>query len=73
LRITITGTIYIAGTMGEILILIGPAGIGFLEGQEKVSDQNLLGLTALIKPSLAGPSFYNFQLITKQLSHIPCD
>lgn len=65
-----TTSVYIADTMGEMLLLIGASDICFMGGSllgEKVGGHNLLEPAALAKPSLTGPSFYNFKLITEQL------
>lgn len=63
--------VFIADTMGEMLILIGAADICFMAGSlvgDKVGGHNLLEPAALAKPCLIGPSFYNFQNITEQLT-----
>ncbi len=69
-RVTEATSVYMADTMGEMLILIGAADICFMGGSllgKKVGGHNLLEPAALAKPCLTGPSFYNFQLITEQL------
>ncbi len=69
-RVTASTSVYLADTMGEMLLLIGAADICFMGGSllgKKVGGHNLLEPAALAKPCLTGPSFYNFQLITEQL------
>ena len=68
--LTESTSVYIADTMGEMLVLIGAADICFMGGSllgKKVGGHNLLEPAALAKPCLTGPSFYNFKLITEQL------
>lgn len=68
--VSLTTSVYIADTMGEMLLLIGASDICFMGGSllgEKVGGHNLLEPAALAKPCLTGPSFYNFKLITEQL------
>lgn len=62
--------VYIADTMGEMLLLISAADICFMGGSllgDKVGGHNLLEPAALAKPCLTGPSYYNFKQITEQL------
>ena len=62
--------VYLADTMGEMLLLIQSADICFMGGSligGKVGGHNLLEPAALSKPCLTGPSFFNFTLITQQL------
>jgi 3-deoxy-D-manno-octulosonic-acid transferase len=62
--------VYLADTMGEMLLLIQSADICFMGGSligDKVGGHNLLEPAALSKPCLTGPSFFNFTLITQQL------
>ncbi|MFC1502923.1 lipid IV(A) 3-deoxy-D-manno-octulosonic acid transferase [Pseudomonadota bacterium] len=62
--------IYLADTMGEMLIFQGAADITFMGGSligEAVGGHNLLEPAALGKPAITGPSFYNFTDITEQL------
>ncbi|MCP4323533.1 MAG: 3-deoxy-D-manno-octulosonic acid transferase [Psychromonas sp.] len=62
--------VYLADTMGEMLTLIGAADICFMGGSllgDKVGGHNILEPAALGKPSLTGPSYFNFQEITQQL------
>jgi len=69
--LTESTSVYIADTMGEMLTLISAADICFMGGSllgKKVGGHNLLEPAALAKPCLTGPSFYNFQLITEQLT-----
>lgn len=63
-------SVYIADTMGEMLLLIGASDICFMGGSllgSKVGGHNLLEPAALAKACLTGPSFYNFTLISEQL------
>ncbi|MEZ8371552.1 lipid IV(A) 3-deoxy-D-manno-octulosonic acid transferase [Vibrio splendidus] len=62
--------VYLGDTMGEMLTLIGASDICFMGGSflgSKVGGHNLLEPAALAKPSLTGPSYYNFSDITKKL------
>lgn len=65
--------VYIADTMGEMLLLISAADICFMGGSllgDKVGGHNLLEPAALAKPCLTGPSYYNFKQITEQLIQV---
>jgi 3-deoxy-D-manno-octulosonic-acid transferase len=62
--------VYLADTMGEMLILLGAADICFMGGSlvgNKVGGHNLLEPAAIGLPTITGPSFFNFTDITKQL------
>ena len=62
--------VYMGDTMGEMLTLIGASDICFMGGSligEKVGGHNLLEPAALKKPSITGPSYYNFLEITEAL------
>ncbi|WP_162922484.1 lipid IV(A) 3-deoxy-D-manno-octulosonic acid transferase [Aliivibrio sp. EL58] len=62
--------VYLGDTMGEMLTLIGASDICFMGGSllgDKVGGHNILEPVALGKPSLTGPSYFNFQEITQQL------
>ena len=62
--------IYLADTMGEMLIMMGAADITFMAGSligDTVGGHNMLEPAALSKPILTGPSYYNFTDITQQL------
>lgn len=64
--------VYLADTMGEMLVLLGAADICFMGGSlagDKVGGHNLLEPAALGLASIIGPSFFNFSDITKQLSN----
>lgn len=68
--VSLTTSVYIADTMGEMLLLIGASDICFMGGSligSKVGGHNLLEPAALATPCLTGSSFYNFKLITEQL------
>jgi 3-deoxy-D-manno-octulosonic-acid transferase len=68
--ITINTQVYLGDTMGEMLTLIGAADICLIGGSllgDKVGGHNLLEPVALGKPSLIGPSYYNFSEITTSL------
>ncbi|PKH01605.1 3-deoxy-D-manno-octulosonic acid transferase [Psychromonas sp. MB-3u-54] len=71
-KITANTQVYLADTMGEMLILLGAADICFMGGSligDKVGGHNLLEPAALGIPSLTGPSYFNFTEITKQLNN----
>ena len=62
--------VYIADTMGEMLILLGGADVCFMGGSlvgDKVGGHNLLEPAALQLPLLNGPSYFNFSEITDKL------
>lgn len=64
--------VYLADTMGEMLLLLSAADICFMGGSllgDKVGGHNLLEPAALGKPLLNGPSYYNFSEIMLLLSH----
>ncbi len=66
------GQVYVADTMGEMLLLLGAADVCFMAGSmlgDKVGGHNLLEPAALGLPILSGPSYYNFKEITDQLLH----
>ena len=68
--VSLNNNVYIADTMGEMLLLIAASDICFMGGSligEHVGGHNLLEPAALSKPCLIGSSFYNFKLITEQL------
>lgn len=63
--------IYLADTMGEMLIFQGAADITFMGGSllgDAVGGHNMLEPAALGKPTITGPSYYNFADITQQLT-----
>ncbi|WP_299017034.1 lipid IV(A) 3-deoxy-D-manno-octulosonic acid transferase [uncultured Photobacterium sp.] len=63
--------IYLADTMGEMLIFQGAADITFMGGSligNAVGGHNMLEPAALGKPTITGPSYYNFTDITQQLT-----
>ncbi|CCN80361.1 putative 3-deoxy-D-manno-octulosonic-acid transferase [Vibrio nigripulchritudo SFn27] len=65
--------VYIGDTMGEMLTLMQAADVCFMGGSligDKVGGHNLLEPSALGKPTIIGPSFYNFLDITKQLETV---
>lgn len=65
-----TTQLYLADTMGEMLIIQATADVTFMGGSlvgEKVGGHNLLEPAAVAKPAITGPSFYNFEDITQQL------
>ncbi|PKF80191.1 3-deoxy-D-manno-octulosonic acid transferase [Vibrio sp. vnigr-6D03] len=62
--------VYLGDTMGEMLILMQAANVCFIGGSllgNKVGGHNLLEPAALGKPTIIGPSYYNFLEITKEL------
>lgn len=68
--VTPSTQVYLADTMGEMLTLIGASDICFMGGSllgDKVGGHNLLEPAALGKPSLTGPSYFNFLEITETL------
>lgn len=68
--ITAGTQVYLADTMGEMLIMLGAADITFMGGSligNAVGGHNLLEPAALSKPAITGPSYYNFTDITEQL------
>ncbi|MGR5064567.1 lipid IV(A) 3-deoxy-D-manno-octulosonic acid transferase [Photobacterium sp. DNB22_13_2] len=65
-----TTDVYLADTMGEMLLLMGAADVTVMCGSligDKVGGHNMLEPAALAKPILTGPSYYNFTDITQQL------
>ncbi|CAH7399912.1 MULTISPECIES: lipid IV(A) 3-deoxy-D-manno-octulosonic acid transferase [Vibrio] len=68
--ITSDAEVYIADTMGEMLVLLGGADVCFMGGSlvgDKVGGHNLLEPAALQLPLLNGPSYFNFGEITDKL------
>ena len=62
--------VYLADTMGEMLILLGAADICFMGGSlvgDKVGGHNMLEPAALGVPVITGPSYFNFKQITEEL------
>ncbi|MEZ9003689.1 lipid IV(A) 3-deoxy-D-manno-octulosonic acid transferase [Vibrio splendidus] len=62
--------VYMADTMGEMLVLLGGADVCFMGGSlvgDKVGGHNLLEPAALQLPLLNGPSYFNFGEITDKL------
>ncbi|MEZ8382295.1 3-deoxy-D-manno-octulosonic acid transferase [Vibrio splendidus] len=62
--------VYIADTMGEMLVLLGGSDVCFMGGSlvgDKVGGHNLLEPAALQLPLLNGPSYFNFGEITDKL------
>ncbi|MFM2606185.1 lipid IV(A) 3-deoxy-D-manno-octulosonic acid transferase [Vibrio chagasii] len=62
--------VYIADTMGEMLVLLGGADVCFMGGSlvgDKVGGHNLLEPAALQLPLLNGPSYFNFSEVTDKL------
>ncbi|CAH6818924.1 KDO transferase [Vibrio chagasii] len=69
-RLTSDVEVYIADTMGEMLVLLGGADVCFMGGSlvgDKVGGHNLLEPAALQLPLLNGPSYFNFSEITDKL------
>lgn len=65
--------VYLGDTMGELLTLIQAADICFMGGSllgEKVGGHNVIEPSALRKPTITGPSYYNFDEIVKQLTSV---
>ncbi|XHY19462.1 3-deoxy-D-manno-octulosonic acid transferase [Vibrio sp. NH-UV-68] len=70
-RVSDKTQVYLADTMGEMMVLLGSADVCFMGGSllgDKVGGHNLLEPAALAKPTLIGPSYFNFADITRQLS-----
>ncbi|XNG92898.1 lipid IV(A) 3-deoxy-D-manno-octulosonic acid transferase [Vibrio cyclitrophicus] len=68
--ITSNVEVYIADTMGEMLVLLGGSDVCFMGGNlvgDKVGGHNLLEPAALQLPLLNGPSYFNFSEITDKL------
>ena len=68
--ITANTQLYLADTMGEMLVMLATADVTFMGGSllgEKVGGHNLLEPAAVAKPAITGPSYYNFEDITQQL------
>ena len=56
--------------MGEMMTFLGSSDVCFMGGSllgKKVGGHNLLEPAALAKPTLTGPSYYNFADITESL------
>jgi 3-deoxy-D-manno-octulosonic-acid transferase len=71
-QVTASSQVYLADTMGEMLILLGAADLCFMGGSligDKVGGHNLLEPAALGIASLTGPSYFNFTDITRQLNN----
>lgn len=63
--------VYLGNTMGEMLVLLGASDVCFMGGSlvgKKVGGHNLLEPAAMAKPTLIGPSYYNFKDITELLN-----
>lgn len=68
-----TCQVYLADTMGEMLILIEAADICFMGGSligNKVGGHNVLEPAVLNKAIMIGPSYYNFKEIVDELNTI---
>lgn len=68
--ITESTQVYLADTMGEMLMLMQASNVCFMGGSligSKVGGHNPLEPTALGLPVLTGPSYYNFNEIYEQL------
>ncbi|WP_305815988.1 lipid IV(A) 3-deoxy-D-manno-octulosonic acid transferase [Photobacterium leiognathi] len=67
---TLQTQVYLADTMGEMLLLLASSDVVFVGGSligDKVGGHNLLEPAAVGKPAITGPSYYNFIDITEQL------
>lgn len=70
--VTADTQVYLADTMGEMLTFLGAADITFMGGSligDAVGGHNMLEPAALGKPTITGPSYYNFADITRQLTN----
>lgn len=68
--VTTETQVYLADTMGEMLILMGSADVCFMGGSllgDKVGGHNVLEPAALGVAVVNGPSYYNFKDITEEL------
>lgn len=65
-----TSQVYLADTMGEMLLLLQAADICFMGGSligNKVGGHNVLEPASLGKLIIMGPSYYNFKSVTEDL------
>ena len=63
--------VYLADTMGEMLLLMGVSDVCFIGGSligNKAGGHNVLEPAALGIPTIIGPSYFNFQSITNGLA-----
>lgn len=70
--VTMETQVYLADTMGEMLVLLGAANVCFMGGSligEKVGGHNVLEPVSLGLPTITGPSYFNFQLIVDELAN----
>ncbi|WP_114766009.1 lipid IV(A) 3-deoxy-D-manno-octulosonic acid transferase [Vibrio rhodolitus] len=64
--------VYLADTMGEMLLLMQAADVCFMGGSflgDKVGGHNMLEPAALGKPIISGPSYFNFSEIVQLLKN----
>ncbi|GLT13156.1 lipid IV(A) 3-deoxy-D-manno-octulosonic acid transferase [Vibrio algivorus] len=64
--------VYLADTMGEMIILLAASDVCFMGGSligDKVGGHNVLEPAALAKPIIIGPSYYNFSDMTNSLKN----
>ncbi|MCS0305950.1 lipid IV(A) 3-deoxy-D-manno-octulosonic acid transferase [Vibrio diabolicus] len=62
--------VYLADTMGEMLILLGASDVCFMAGSllgDKVGGHNVLEPVALNVPVISGPSYFNFKSIVEDM------
>ncbi|EKO3811771.1 lipid IV(A) 3-deoxy-D-manno-octulosonic acid transferase [Vibrio harveyi] len=62
--------VYLADTMGEMLILLGASDVCFMAGSllgNKVGGHNVLEPVALNVPVISGPSYFNFKAIVEDM------
>ncbi len=70
-----TTQVYLADTMGEMLVLIGAADVCFMGGSlvgDKVGGHNVLEPAALGVPVVTGPSYFNFKEIIEAMQVKGC-
>ncbi|WP_105902623.1 lipid IV(A) 3-deoxy-D-manno-octulosonic acid transferase [Vibrio gangliei] len=70
--LSILTQVYLADTMGEMMLLLAASDVCFMGGSllgDKVGGHNLLEPAAVGLPCLIGPSYYNFTDITNQLTN----
>ncbi len=62
--------VYLADTMGEMLLLLGSSDVCFMGGSllgDKVGGHNVLEPASMGIPTIIGPSYFNFKDITLEL------
>ncbi|EKO3697863.1 lipid IV(A) 3-deoxy-D-manno-octulosonic acid transferase [Vibrio metschnikovii] len=65
-----TVDVYLADTMGEMMLLLAASDVVFMGGSllgKKVGGHNFIEPSILSKPMITGPSFFNFSDLAQQL------